>query len=47
MTRKDAENEANNFGCFTGAAVSKNIDLVVAGKQPGEKVDQAKKLGIT
>lgn len=44
-TRKEAESEAKNYGCFVGSAVSKNIDLVIAGEEPGEKVEKAKSLG--
>lgn len=44
-SRKQAEARAKTFGCFVGAAVSKNIDLIIAGDEPGDKVDKAKKLG--
>ena len=46
MSRKDAEELVKNSGGEVASTVSKNIDYVVVGKDPGSKFDKAKKLNL-
>jgi len=46
MSRKDAEDLVKNSGGEVASTVSKNIDYVVVGKDPGSKFDKAKKLNL-
>jgi len=46
MSRKDAEELVKNSGGEVASTVSKNIDYVVVGKDPGSKLDKAKKLNL-
>ena len=47
MTRSQAQEKVIALGASTGESVSKKTDYLVAGFEPGSKLDQAKKLGIT
>jgi DNA ligase (NAD+) len=46
LTRDQAEDRIRELGGDVSGSVSKNTDLVVAGKEPGSKYDKAKKLGV-
>lgn len=46
MTRDEAKEKIRALGGDISSAVSKNTDYVVAGSDPGDKYDKAKKLGI-
>lgn len=46
MTRGQAESLARRLGAKTVKGVSKNTSLLVAGSNPGSKLDKARKLGI-
>ncbi len=46
FSRKAAEELMRQLGANASSEVSKNTDLVVAGKNPGSKYEKAKKLGI-
>ncbi len=45
-SREEAKAVIKKLGGDTASSVSKNTDLVVVGKDPGSKYDQAKKLGV-
>ncbi len=47
MTRKEAQVKAESLGARVYSAVSKNIDLVIAGPGSGSKSTKANELGIT
>ncbi len=47
MTRKEAQVKAESLGARVYSAVSKNIDLVIAGPGSGSKSKKANELGIT
>ena len=44
--RDEARNLVESLGGMTASSVSKNVDFVVAGEDPGSKFDKAKELGI-
>ncbi|NLI55897.1 NAD-dependent DNA ligase LigA [bacterium] len=46
MLRKEAEELLKNSGGEVASTISKNIDYVVVGKDPGSKLDKAKKLNL-
>jgi DNA ligase (NAD+) len=46
-SRAEAEGIVEKLGGIFTSSVSKNVDYVVAGKEPGSKYEAAKKLGIT
>jgi DNA ligase (NAD+) len=46
LTRDEAKQIVENLGGRVVASVSKKVDYVVVGEDPGSKVDQAEKLGI-
>jgi len=46
LSRPEAEDLVRSLGGMISSSVSKNVDRVVVGKDPGSKFDKAKKLGI-
>ena len=44
--RDEARNLVESLGGMTASSVSKNVDYVVVGEDPGSKFDRAKELGI-
>lgn len=46
MERNEAKEKIRAFGGQVSESVSKKIDYVVAGKDPGSKLEKAKKLGV-
>jgi len=46
MTREEAQDAVRKLGGRPASSISKNTDLLVAGKNPGSKYDKALKLGI-
>jgi DNA ligase (NAD+) len=46
FTRSEAEKKIRLLGGDPTGSVSKNTDFVVAGENPGSKIDEAKKIGI-
>ncbi len=44
--RDEARNLVESLGGFTASSVSKKVDYVVVGEDPGSKFDKAKELGI-
>lgn len=47
LTREQAQEKIRDAGGTVSSSVSKETDYVVVGKNPGSKVDRAKKLGIS
>jgi len=46
LTRDEAKDRIRSLGGDISSSVSKDIDYVVAGSEPGEKYERAKKLGV-
>ncbi len=46
LTRDGAKDRIRSLGGDISSSVSKTVDYVVAGSEPGEKYDKAKKLGV-
>lgn len=46
MTREEAKEQIEKLGGRVAASVSKNIDFLIVGEEPGSKLDKAKKLGV-
>lgn len=46
FTRQQAQKEVENLGAKTVSAISKNVDFLVVGKEPGSKYNKAKELGV-
>ena len=46
MTRAQAEEKARSLGAESSSSVSKKTSYVVAGKDPGSKLEKARKLGV-
>lgn len=46
MTREGAESRVRSLGGDVSSTVSKNVDYVVIGSEPGSKYDKAKKLDV-
>jgi DNA ligase (NAD+) len=46
FTRRQAEQAIRQAGARSSSSVSKKTDFVVAGENPGSKLDKAKKLGV-
>ena len=46
MSRAEAKEMAEKLGCKVAAAVSKNVDFVVAGSDAGSKLKKAAELGV-
>ncbi len=46
MERGEARSLVESLGGKTASSVSKKVDYVVVGKDPGSKLDRARELGI-
>jgi len=46
LTREEAKRTVEDMGARVSSSVSKNTDYVVAGENPGSKIDRARALGI-
>ena len=46
MTREQAKDRIRELGGDVNSSVSSSVDYVVAGSEPGEKYEKAKKLGL-
>lgn len=47
MSREEAEEKVKNLGGKITGSVSKNTSFVIAGKNPGSKIEKAKKVEVT
>ncbi|MFQ6078407.1 MAG: BRCT domain-containing protein, partial [Thermodesulfobacteriota bacterium] len=47
LSRDEARDLVESFGGKTASSVSKKVDYVVAGSDPGSKYERARELGIT
>ena len=47
LTRDQASDRLRALGAKVSGSVSKKTDYVVAGREAGSKLDQARKLGVT
>ncbi|RLB02051.1 MAG: DNA ligase (NAD(+)) LigA, partial [Deltaproteobacteria bacterium] len=47
MTREDAKRLVEQLGGRTASSISRRVDYVVVGKDPGSKYDRARELGLT
>ena len=46
LTREEAKDRIRSLGGDISSSVSTSVDYVIAGSEPGEKYDKAKKLGV-
>lgn len=46
MTRSEAKKKVEDLGGNVASSISKKVDYLVVGSEPGSKLDEAKKLGI-
>ncbi|MHC4482236.1 MAG: BRCT domain-containing protein, partial [Planctomycetota bacterium] len=46
FTRQQVEHAIRQAGGKTSSSVSKKTDFVLAGKEPGSKLDKARSLGV-
>ena len=46
LSRQEIEELVRRLGGNASSSVSKNTDYVIAGKDPGSKLDKAKQLGV-
>jgi DNA ligase (NAD+) len=47
ITRENAKRRVEELGARVTSSVSKHTDYVVVGVEPGSKLDDAKRLGVT
>ncbi len=47
LTRDEAKDKVRAYGAEVSESVSRNTDYVVAGQDPGSKIEKAQKLGVT
>jgi DNA ligase (NAD+) len=46
LTREEAKEKIRNLGSKVSETVSKKTDFVVVGREPGSKLEQARRLGV-
>ena len=46
FSRQQVEQAVKRIGGKTSSSVSKNTDIILAGKNPGSKLDKARSLGV-